>query len=164
MLFLLQLVLYCLLYILLVKCAVRDSGLHCLYFYPKEYIEEAHRRGIADKAAVMKSGKRFMISFCIIIFAAPILMFSFWNRVTDFKTAYLQAALFLVVVNWFDALVIDRLWVGHSKIWRIKGMDGVPYVKPWKTILMKRSLATVMYLIVALAAAGIVVLIGKLCF
>lgn len=164
MLFLLQLVLYCLLYILLVKCAVRDSGLHCLYFYPKEYIEEAHRRGIADKAAVMKSGKRFMISFCIIIFAAPILMISFWNRVTDFKTAYLQAALFLVVVNWFDALVIDRLWVGHSKIWRIKGMDGVPYVKPWKTILMKRSLSTVMYLIVALAAAGIVVLIGKLCF
>lgn len=164
MLFLLQLVLYCLLYILLVKCAVRDSGLHCLYFYPKEYIEEAHRRGIADKAAVMKSGKRFMIPFCIIIFAAPILMTSFWNRVTDFKTAYLQAVLFLVVVNWFDALVIDRLWVGHSKIWRIKGMDGVPYVKPWKTILMKRSLATVMYLIVALAAAGIVVLIGKLCF
>lgn len=164
MLFLLQLVLYCLLYILLVKCAVRDSGLHCLYFYPKEYIEEAHRRGIADKAAVMKSGKRFMISFCIIIFAAPILMISFWSRVTDFKTAYLQAALFLVVVNWFDALVIDRLWVGHSKIWRVKGMDGVPYVKPWKTILMKRSLATVMYLIVALAAAGIVVLIGKLCF
>ena len=116
MLFLLQLVLYCLLYILLVKCAVRDSGLHCLYFYPKEYIEEAHRSGIADKAAVMKSGKRFMIPFCIIIFAAPILMISFWNRVTDFKTAYLQAALFLVVVNWFDALVIDRLWVGHSKI------------------------------------------------
>ena len=68
------------------------------------------------------------------------------------------------VVNWFDALVIDRLWVGHSKIWRIKGMDGVPYVKPWKTILMKRSLATLMYLFVALAAAGIVVLIGKLCF
>ena len=164
MLFLLQLVLYCLLYILLVKCAVRDSGLHCLYFYPKEYIEEAHRRGIADKAAVMKSGKRFMISFCIIIFAAPILTISFWNRVMDFKTAYLQAALFLVGVNWFDALVIDRLWVGHSKIWRIKGMDGVPYVKPWKTILMKRSLATVMYLIVALAAAGIVGLIGKLCF
>lgn len=91
-------------------------------------------------------------------------MISFWNRVTDFKTAYLQAALFLVVVNWFDALVIDRLWVGHSKIWRVKGMDGVPYVKPWKTILMKRSLTTVMYLFVALAAAGIVVLIGKLCF
>ena len=160
MLILLQLALYCLLYILLVKCAAGNSGLRCLYFYPKAYIEEAHRRGIADKDAVMKKGKHFMAAFCLIIFTVPILIISLWNRVTDFKTAYLQAALFLVIVNWFDALVIDRLWVGHSKIWRIKGMEGVPYVKPWKDILIKRSLATVMYLILALALAGIAVLIG----
>lgn len=38
-----QIVLYCLLYLLLVKCAVRDSGRNCLYFYPKEI----HRRGTA---------------------------------------------------------------------------------------------------------------------
>ena len=160
MLILLQLALYCLLYILLVKCAAGNNGLRCLYFYPKAYIEEAHRRGIADKDAVMKKGKHFMAAFCLIIFTVPILIISLWNRVTDFKTAYLQAALFLVIVNWFDALVIDRLWVGHSKIWRIKGMEGVPYVKPWKNILIKRSLATVMYLILALALAGIAVLIG----
>ncbi len=164
MLLLAQLVLYCLLYILLVKCAVGNTGLHCLYFYPKEYIEEAHRRGIADKNAVMKKGRRFMIPFCIIIFTAPILIISFWNRVTDFKTAYLQAALFLVAVNWFDALVIDRLWVGHSRIWIVRGMEDVPYVKPWKDILMKRSLATVLYLIVALAIAGIAMLAGNACF
>lgn len=156
-----QLILYCLLYILLVKCAVRNSGLNCLYFYPKEYIEEAHRRGIADKDAVMKKGKRFMIPFCIIIFAAVVLIVAVWNHVSDFKTAYIQSALFLVVVNWFDALVIDRLWVGHSKIWVIPGMEGVPYVKPWKNILVKRSLATVMYLILALALAGIAVMIGR---
>lgn len=80
----------------------------------------------------------------------------------DFKTAYLQSALFLVITNWFDGTVLDRLWVGHSKIWRIKGMEGVPYVKPWKTVLVKRSLATVLYLIFSLAVAGIVVLIGKI--
>ena len=111
----------------------------------------------------MKKGKRFMIPFCIIIFAAPVLIISVWNRVTDFKTAYLQAALFLVVVNWFDALAIDRLWVGHSKIWVVKGMEGVPYVKPWKDILIKRSLATVMYLILALPLAGIAVMISGVC-
>lgn len=49
-----QIVLYCLLYLLLVKCAVRDSGRNCLYFYPKEYIAEAQRRGIADRDEVMK--------------------------------------------------------------------------------------------------------------
>ena len=36
----LQLILYCALFIFLVKCAVKSSGLNCLYFYPKEYIDE----------------------------------------------------------------------------------------------------------------------------
>ncbi len=48
-----QIVLYCLLYLLLVKCAVRDSGRNCLYFYPKEYIAEAQRRGIAGRDEVI---------------------------------------------------------------------------------------------------------------
>lgn len=48
-----QIVLYCLLYLLLVKCAVRDSGRNCLNFYPKEYIAEAQRRGIADRDEVI---------------------------------------------------------------------------------------------------------------
>lgn len=118
--------------------------------------------GIADKKTTMKKGKRFMILFCIAIFVALILIISVWNCVTDFQTAYMQAALFLVVVNWFDAIVIDRLWVGHSKIWIIRSMEGIPYVKPWKNILIKRSLATVMYLVLALAVAGIAVLVGKI--
>ena len=110
----------------------------------------------------MKQGKRFMTSFCLLIFAAPILIISLWNRVADFRTAYFQAALFLTIVNWFDGIVIDRLWVGRSKIWAIPGMEGVPYVKPWKTILVKRTAATVLYLILALGIAGIAVLIARI--
>lgn len=102
-----------------------------------------------------------MIPFCIFIFVALVMIIALWNHVTDFKMAYLQAYLFLVVMNWFDGIVMDRLWVGHSKIWKIEGMEGVPYVKPWKVVLVKRGLATVMYLVIALVVAGIVVLIGK---
>ena len=159
---LLQNILYCLLFILLVKCAVRNNGLNCLYFYPKEYIEEAHKRGIADKDATMKKGKRFMIPFCIVIFVVLVMIIAIWNHVTDFKTAYLQAYLFLVVMNWFDGIVMDRLWVGHSKIWMIEGMEDVPYIKPWKFVITRRSLAMVLYLIIALVVAGIVVLIGRI--
>ena len=103
-----------------------------------------------------------MIPFCIIIFVVLILIISIWNQVTDFKTAFLQAYLFLVIMNWFDGIVIDRLWVGHSSIWKIEGMEGIPYVKPWKTVLVKRGLATVLYLIIALIVAGVVVLIGRI--
>lgn len=162
MILLLQNILYCLLFILPVKCAVRNNGMNCLYFYPKEYIEEADRRGLADKDAVMKRGKRFMIPFCIFIFVVLILIIVLWNHVTDFKTAYLQAYLFLVVMNWFDGIVLDRIWVAHSKVWVIEGMDGVPYIKPWKSVLTKRGAATIMYLVIALVVAGIVVLIGKI--
>ena len=77
-------------------------------------------------------------------------------------TAYIQTALFLVVMNWFDGIVIDRIWVGHSKIWKIEGMVGVPYVHSWKAIITKCSIATVSYLIIAFAVAGLIVLIGKI--
>ena len=110
--------------------------MNCVYFYPKEYIEEADKRGLIDKDAVMKKGKQVMIPFCIILF---------------------------VVLNWFDGIMLDRVWVGHSKIWEIKGMEGIPYIKPWKTVLTKRGLATILYLIIALVTAGIVVLVGKIC-
>ena len=78
------------------------------------------------------------------------------------QTAYIQTVLFLVVMNWFDGIIIDRIWVGHSKIWKIEGMEGVPYVKSWKTIFTRRGLGMILYLIIALAVAGLIVLIGKI--
>lgn len=126
MLYVLQMALYCLLFVVLVKCAAGNSGLNCLYFYPKAYIDEAQKRGIADKDAVMKKGTRFMVPFCIVMLAALVAILSLWNRVTDFWTAYVQSYLFLVVMNWFDGIVIDRLWVGHGKIWVIEGDGGRP--------------------------------------
>ena len=162
MLLLLQIILCCLLYLALVKCAVRDSGRNCLYFYPDAYLDEAQKRGIADKTEELRKGKRFMTFFCLVIFAVLVAIIAGWNGVKDFHTACFEAYLFLVVMNWFDGLVIDLLWVGHSKIWRIEGMEGVPYVKPWRAVVIKRSAAMMLYLLVAPAIGGIVVLIGKI--
>lgn len=110
----------------------------------------------------MRKGKRFMTFFCLVIFVVLIAVIAGWNGVKDFKTASFETYLFLVVVNWFDGFVIDLLWVSHSKIWRIEGMEGVPYGKPWRTVYTKRSAATALYLLVAAAVGGIVVLIGKI--
>ena len=111
----------------------------------------------------MKKGKRFMIPFCIVMLVVLVMIIAIWNHVTDFKTAYLQSyAFLLVVMNWFDGIVLDRLWVGHGKSWRIDGMEGVPYVKSWKNVIVKRSAATVMYLIIVLVTDGIEVLMGKI--
>ena len=29
----------------------------------------------------------------------------------------------------------------HGKLWVVEGMEGMPYIKPWKTVLTKRALA-----------------------
>ena len=150
------------LYLALVKCAVRDSGRNCLYFYPDAYLDEAQKRGIADKTEELRKGKRFMTFFYLVIFVVLIAVIAGWNGVKDLKTASFETYLFLVVVNWFDGFVIDLLWVGHSKIWRIEGMEGAPYGKPWRTVYTKRSAATALYLLVAAAVGGIAVLIGKI--
>ena len=49
MLLIIQLILYCLLFFLMVKAAVKDNGMNCLYFYPPAFIDEAARRGLADR-------------------------------------------------------------------------------------------------------------------
>ena len=122
----LQIALYC----LLVKCAVKDNGRNCRYFYPKACLDEAQRRGIANREAEMKKGSRFMAFFCIVMLLALLAIAALWNRVSDFRTACLQTCLFLVVMNWFDGIVIDRPWVGQSRIWRVEGMEGVPTSSP----------------------------------
>ena len=150
------------LFFLLVKCAVKDSGRNCRYFYPKACLDEAQRRGIANREAEMKKGRRFMAFFCIVMLLTLLAIVGLWNRVSDFGTACLQTCLFLVVMNWFDGIVIDRLWVGRSRIWRVEGMEGVPYVKSWREVLVRRGMGTAIYLLLAPPIAGIALLIGKI--
>lgn len=159
---------YCFRSFYVVFCISRWSNARCetagatASFYPDAYLDEAQKHGIADKTEELRKGKRFMTFFCLVIFVVLIAVIAGWNGVKDFHTACFEAYLFLVVMNWFDGLVIDLLWVGHSKIWRIEGMEGVPYGKPWRTVYTKRSAATALYLLVAAAVGGIVVLIGKI--
>lgn len=138
---------------------MRDSGRNCLYFYPDAYLDEAQKRGIADKTEELRKGKRFMTFFCLVIFVVLIAVIAGWNGVKDFKTASFETYLFLVVVNWFDGLVIDLLWVSHSKIWRIEGMEGVPLCEAVADGLHQAQCG---HSAVAAAVGGIVVLIGKI--
>lgn len=150
------------LFFLLVKCAVKDSGRNSRCFYPKACLDEAQRRGIANREAEMKKGSRFMAFFCTVMLLALLAIAALWNRVSDFGTACLQTRLFLVVMNWFDGIVIDHPWVGQSRIWRVEGMEGVPYVKPWREVLVRRGMGTAIYLLLALPIAGIALLIGRI--
>lgn len=155
----LQLVLFCALFTLMVKIGAGNNALNCLYFYPKEYQEQAFRLKLTDRETVARKRKRFMLPFFLVILIALLLIIGLWNRIHEFWPAYGQALLFLEVMNWYDGIVIDRLWVGHSRFWVIAGMEGVPYVQSWPQVLKKRCILTLIWIVGAAIVAGLVVLI-----
>jgi len=155
----LQLILFCELFILMVKLGIGNNALNALYFYPKPVQERVYELGLTDRETVARKRKRFMIPFLLVLLCALLLIIGLWNGIHDYWPAYWQALLFLEVMNWFDGIVIDRLWVGHSKLWVIPGTEGIPFVQTWKQILMKRGILTLIWVAGAAMVAGLVVLI-----
>ncbi len=155
----LQLVLFCALFTLLVKLGVRNDARNGLFFYPKPVQERAYAIGLCDRETVAKKRKRFMIPFLLILLVALLLIIGLWNGVRSFWSAYLQALLFLEVMNWYDGIVIDKIWVGYSKFWLLPGCEDLPYVQTWALVLKKRGILTLIWVFGAAAVAGLVVLI-----
>lgn len=155
----LQLVLFCALFALMVKLAVCNNALNALYFYPKPVQERVYQLGLTDRETVARKRKRFMIPFFLVMLAALLLIIGLWNGIHDYRPAYFQALLFLEVMNWFDGIMIDRLWVGHSKLWIIPGTEDIPFVQTWPEILKKRGILTLIWIVGAAIVAGLVVMI-----
>jgi hypothetical protein len=146
----------------MVRYSVRGGAINGLYFYPKAVQERAYEIGLTDRETVKKQCKRFMTLFYIVMLSALVLIIAVWNRVTDFKNAYLQALLFLEVMNIYDGVVIDKLWVGHSKFWILKGTEDIPFVQTWAQVVKKRSFLALIWVVGALIVAGLAVLVSTM--
>ena len=155
----LQLILFCALFTLMVKLAVGGSALNGLYFYPKPVQEKVYALGLTNRETVARKRKRFMIPFFLVMLSALVLIIGLWNGVRRFWPAYWQALLFLEVMNWYDGVVIDRLWVGHSRFWIIPGTEEIPFVQTWPQVMKKRGILTLIWIVGAAVVAGIVVLL-----
>ena len=91
----------------------------------------------------------------------PVIFIGVWNGTTDFRTAYIQALLFLEIMNWYDGIVVDRIWVKYSKFWIIKGTEDLPHVKSIKFVVIERVIMTLVYIPVAAVVAGIAVFLAR---
>ena len=156
-----QLILFCLLFTLMVRYSVRGGAVNGLFYYPKTVQERAFEIGLSTREEMKKKRKVFMTEFYAVMGIALVLIIAVWNRVTDFKTAYIQALLFLEVMNWYDGIVIDKIWVGHSKFWILPGCEDLSFVQTWKQMFKKRIILTLIWVAGAAVVAGIVVLISR---
>lgn len=146
----------------MVGYSVRGGAINGLYFYPKAVQERAYEIGLTDRKTVKKQRKRFMTLFYIVMLSALVLIIAVWNNVSDLRTAYFQALLFLEVMNIYDGVVIDKLWVGHSKFWILKGTEDIQFVQTWAQVLKKRSFLALIWVMGAAIVAGLVVLLAKI--
>ena len=160
MIIVIQLILYCLLFTAMVALAVRGGAIDGLYFYPKTVQERAFEIGLTTRESMVKKRKVFMTAFYIVMLTALVLIIALWNGVTDFWMAYLQSLLFLEVMNWYDGIVIDKIWVGYSKFWILPGCEDIPYIQTWNQMLKKRLFLSIVWVVGSFIVAGIAVLIG----
>ena len=151
-----QLLLFCVLFTLMVKWSVGDSPLNGLYFYPKPVQEKVYELGLTDRKTVSRKRKRFMTVFFLVMLTALLLIIGLWNGIHSFWPAYFQALLFLEIMNWYDGIVIDRLWVGRNSFWIIPGTEDIPFVQTWPQVLRKRGILTLIWIIGAAIVAGLI--------
>ena len=72
--------------------------------------------------------RRKVIFFTILIIGIavlPVIFIGLWSNISDFKTAFIHAIIFLEVMNWYDGIVVDEIWVRFSKFWVIKGTENI---------------------------------------
>ena len=159
---LLQLFIYCLIFTLMVRYSVRGGAINGLYFYPKAVQDRAIEIGLTTRETMNRKRKIFMTEFYLVMLVTLVLIIGLWNSISDFKTAYLYALLFLEVMNWYDGIVIDEVWVRYSKFWVLPGCEDMPYVQTIRQMLKKRLFLTLIWVIGAAIVAGIVVLMRML--
>ncbi|SCX92221.1 hypothetical protein SAMN02910370_00711 [Lachnospiraceae bacterium XPB1003] len=155
----LQLLIYCLVFTLMVRFSVRGGAIDGLYFYPKAVQDRAIEIGLTTRETINRKRKIFMTEFYIVMLVTLVLIIGLWNHISDFKTAYLYALLFLEVMNWYDGIVIDEVWVRCSKFWVLPGCEDMPYVQTIRQMLKKRLFLTLIWVIGAAIVAGIVAMI-----
>ena len=136
------------------------GAINAVFFYPKKFQHIAIERGLTNEEYIKKRHNLFLSTFIPVILIILIIIIGVINKADTFKNAYLQSLLFLEIMNVFDGIVIDKIWVAYSKLWRIKGMEDVPFVQTWKQILIKRGILALIWIVLSVVIAGLALLVN----
>lgn len=156
---LLQAVLYCLLFTLLVALSFRGNAINIVYFYPKSVLDKVVEFGYTDYKAVKRNKIIFYSLFVVLMFGSLILIVGSWNKINDFKQAFIQLNIFLQSWNIFDGLVMDILWTRNSKNLKIKGIKDSEYIPSVIDVIKKRIALIPVLLAVGFILAKFIVFI-----
>ncbi|MCM1254448.1 MAG: hypothetical protein NC321_16650 [Clostridium sp.] len=157
----LQIFIYLLFFTACIKLLVLDNPVRGIFFYPKQIQQRVFEIGLTTREEAKRRKVIFFTVLCLGIVILPVVFIGCWSGISDFKTAFIRAVIFLEVMNWYDGIVIDEGWVRFSKFWVIKGLEDIPHVKGLKFVLAERIIMSAVYIPVAAGIAGLAVMLEK---
>ena len=160
MTFLIESLIACAVFTLFVFLMSRNP-IKIIFNYPPAIIQRCDELGLVD-ASNKPGGVAFYIKkvTAIAIFGVLLgLLVKYVNGCTTFWSGTLTAYALWVVVNWFDALVLDCIWFCHDKHFVITGTEDMTdaYHDYWFHI--KGALIGMLLGIPSALAAGIIVIL-----
>ena len=133
MIFVIELVILCLLFTLVVVPITLKNPLSMVHNYPTEIYEKVLELGLTDGVENRKS-KAFLIKRILAIIVLGILfglIVYFFNGANTFGKGAGYAYLLWIGINWYDCIVLDWLWFCHSKKVMIPGTEGMKGYKDY---------------------------------
>lgn len=150
--------------ILILCCAVgiRNGAVGMLHFYHRDVQERCIEMGLITKEQISKRSKRMKSVMLPVYLFYLLLAVYVINGAGDFPSAALQCFAILSILNLVDRILIDELWVGHTKAWTIPGTEDLkPYISKQDRV-KKWLIGTVGFALVSCIAAGVMSAISLL--
>ena len=160
MVFLIESILACALFTFFVFLMSRDP-VKTIFNYPPAIIERCDKLGLVD-ASNKPGGVGFYVKklTAMVVFGVLLgLLVRYVNGCTSFWSGCLTAYALWVVVNWWDAIVMDCLWFCHDKRFIIPGTEDMvnDYHDYWFHI--RGALIGMLLGVPAALAAGLITII-----
>lgn len=128
---------------------IRNGAVHMVFLYEEEVQKRAVELGLITQEKIRSAAKRFKISGLLFYFGYTVICVFVINGARGFNESFLQFVGILLIMGIFDRIVIDIIWVGHTKAWIIPGTeDLMPYI-PWKCHLKKWGMTLIAYPVMA---------------
>lgn len=131
--FMIESILLCILFTLAVVPAVIKNPIAAVHDYPAAICERAIELGLTTEKHKRTSKNVVIVKATVALIVAVILAFIIRNvnHVEGFVQGTLVSYGLWMIVNWYDALILDCLWFCHSKKVIIPGTEEMKEYKDY---------------------------------
>ena len=106
---------------------IRNRPFKMAFVYHEDVKERCFEKGYITREELAKSSRRFYIFTLFFMILAAILVYGVNGA--RHSSGFYQLFFILSVVNLVDRILIDEVWVGHTKAWEIPGCEDLkPYI------------------------------------